>query len=321
MSPVNQRDDGGDEEEDQREEDEGPVPPPITLPPPLSVMVTEVTVGARPTQVFVAVFKEDSTYRAKMMAKEELRNVVTNAFADGPELVASNGIKAVKSRTVTYIRPLNIPMAPKQCDVTEEHALITQEAGGFVVESKVTTNAPKGDTFYVLIQWAGIVEGSKTRVRISLEVVFIKSVGFLKSIIESGAVSSTKKLMQAWADELVAQMSPLSQNGKGKKRVGQGAVAVLDTVHQQASSTKGSGHGGMISLDTVGGKVLVVLCIFIAWILGTSLWQASASFNKLAAALFSTQRNERHGENHEVIAEQVAAAVIDLLIKASKAGK
>ena len=68
-----------------------------------------------------------------------------------------------------------------------------------MVQAKITTNAPKGDTFFVLIQWVGVADGAnRTRVSITFEVEFIKSVGFLKGAIQGGAVSSTKTLMQGW---------------------------------------------------------------------------------------------------------------------------
>ena len=80
--------------------------------------------------------------------------------------------------------------------------MLVRESGGFVLESRITTNAPKGDTFFVLIQWVGVAEGSnRPRVRISFKVEFIKSVGFLKGAIEGGAVGSTKKLLQGWVSQ------------------------------------------------------------------------------------------------------------------------
>ena len=53
--------------------------------------------------------------------------------------------------------------------------------------------------YSALFRWVAIAEGaSKTRVRISFKVEFVKSVGLLKGAIEGGAVGSTKKLNQAW---------------------------------------------------------------------------------------------------------------------------
>ncbi len=61
------------------------------------------------------------------------------------DLAARSGRGSAKSRKVTYVRPLQIPipMAPKQCDVSEIHSLLVHQAGGFVMEAKVTTSAPK----------------------------------------------------------------------------------------------------------------------------------------------------------------------------------
>jgi hypothetical protein len=155
-------------------------------------------------------------------------------------VAAERGYPKAKSREVVYIKPLSIPipMAPKQCSVTEtqmvgvwgggfgglkakglsafaplpseaprvrnslecsclgtsvntgtffilcllycmhalarSHAcsqLLIKEHGGFVVEVKVVANAPKGDTFYVLIQWAAVSDGTNcSKIRISFKV-------------------------------------------------------------------------------------------------------------------------------------------------------
>ncbi len=121
-------------------------------------------------------------------------------------LAASSGFPEARSRTASYIRPISIPMpfSPKQCNVFEAQSvgarpplptsvsshlhmlsrsppslpnlsylflqLMIREAGGFVVQKKVTTNAPKGDTFHVLLLFVGISEGNSTRVSISFQV-------------------------------------------------------------------------------------------------------------------------------------------------------
>ena len=67
-----------------------------------------------------------------------------------------------------------------------------------MVQCKVSTTAPKGDTFFVLIQWVGVAEGTqRTRVRITVDIEFVKSVGFLKGAIQGGAVGGTKSGTQA----------------------------------------------------------------------------------------------------------------------------
>jgi hypothetical protein len=78
----------------------------------------------------------------------------------------------------------------------------------------------------------------------------------------------------------------------------------------------------LVSINQVMvGKATVLFCVMIAWILGTSLWQVAASFNMLADALVITHQEMRPGNKYIVAAEKVAAAVIDLLIKASQSGK
>ena len=189
--------DSSDEEEAAKAEEAAP----ISLPPPLPVMVCEQVIGSSPLSVFDAVFKQEADFRVRQAAAEGLVDVTLSPWE-------SSG--SDKERKVTYVRPLSIPipMAPKKCNVTETHKLRVKEAGGFIMEAKVQTDAPKGDCFFVLIQYAACSEGGNTKLRISFQVEFTKPVGFLKGAIEGGALSSTKKLLQAMADALAAEMSP-----------------------------------------------------------------------------------------------------------------
>ena len=52
---------------------------------------------------------------------QELRDVQTGAWVADPALAASTGYKGARTRTMSYIKPLRIPlpMAPKQCGVVE----------------------------------------------------------------------------------------------------------------------------------------------------------------------------------------------------------
>ncbi len=99
---------------------------PVSCPQPIrDVTVAEVVIPNRPTKVFDTIFKPESGYRQKMVAKEKLTQVVTGNWALDAELAASSGFKAAKSRTITYVRPLSIPipMSPKQCDVIEQQSV------------------------------------------------------------------------------------------------------------------------------------------------------------------------------------------------------
>ena len=187
--------DSSDDEEEAKAEEAAP----IALPPPLLVIVCEVVIGGGPLSVFDAIFKQDSSFRIKQAAQEGLTDITIGSWeGSGPE----------KERKVTYVRPISIPlpMAPKKCNVNEIQKIKAKEAGGFVVETKISTDAPKGDTFFVLIQHAACSDGSNTRLRMSFQVEFTKPVGFLKGAIEGGALSSTKKLISAAVDALVAEM-------------------------------------------------------------------------------------------------------------------
>ena len=56
---------------------------------------------------------------------QELRDAVTGDFVPDPELAQSRGARGAKSRSMTYVRPLSIPipMSPKKCNVTEVHSV------------------------------------------------------------------------------------------------------------------------------------------------------------------------------------------------------
>lgn len=230
------KDEGGDETSDDEEEevraDLTIAPSPIDLPPAQPVLVSEAVVGIRPMQLFDKLFSPDSEFRNKMTTKEVLVNVVTGDWEADPSNPKG------KIRRVNYTRPISIPlpMSPKKCDVTEVHSMMVREAGGFVMEAKVTTNAPKGDTFFVLIQWAAVADGSgRSRLRVSFKVEFIKSVGFLKGAIEGGALGSTKKLLKAWVDALVLEVG----KGPGDSLASTSVPTVTSAADSAAVATDG----------------------------------------------------------------------------------
>ncbi|GAX84880.1 hypothetical protein CEUSTIGMA_g12301.t1 [Chlamydomonas eustigma] len=184
---------------------------PIKLPPNLSNLVIEVLVAGKPDEVFDKCFSAESSFRTRMVVKEGLRDVKLGDWAPDPNKSASTGYKDVKSRSMTYIRPLQIPvpMAPKQCNVTETQWMIAREPGGFVFEKKVSTDGPKCDCFYMTILVTGAPHGSSgTKISASFQIEWIKSAGFLKGAIEGGAISSTKKLWLDLVGELVKELGP-----------------------------------------------------------------------------------------------------------------
>ncbi len=101
---------------------------------------------------------------------------VTPWIAGGGDAAAAGGGGAVLlTRKVTYVKPLHlpIPLAPKQCNVWEEHKLLSKSDGGWVVECKSTNDAPKGDCFYVLVQLCGIhLARGQSQLRITMQVNF-----------------------------------------------------------------------------------------------------------------------------------------------------
>eukprot|EP00798_Chlamydomonas_sp_ICE-L_P013865 gene13865-19790_t len=186
--------DDGDDDPDTDFQNEGEAINPINLPPPLQNPCAEANLSIKPLALFEMFFEKESAWRKRTMSKEGLTDVDHTNWAAGEA--------GSKTRTVTYTRPLTIPlpMAPKQCGVTEIHTVNVKETGGFVVEEKVSTSAPKGDSFCVHIQIAATWDPqlSKTFLRISCKVEILKSLGFLKSAIENELLAEPRV---AWAYE------------------------------------------------------------------------------------------------------------------------
>eukprot|EP00798_Chlamydomonas_sp_ICE-L_P014249 gene14249-20222_t len=180
--------------------DDTPVGDPITPPAPLDVDSVNMLIPGKPLSVFAALTDPDSAYLKAVMGREALRDVNIPAWEPAAD--------KTETRKVTYVRPLNIPLAPKQCDVEEVHTVKLKSPGGFILERKVSTNAPKGDAFFVLIQEVGVWDpaSKSTRLTSSFKIEIVKSLGMLKGVVMSGATSSTKAGGLMWAQELAKFM-------------------------------------------------------------------------------------------------------------------
>jgi hypothetical protein len=129
---------------------------------------------------------------------------------------------------VSYIRPLNNSMGPKQtkCNITEQ--IQRQDFSSFCIAITTTTtpDVPSGSSFQVMtkycLTWAG---GSSTRALITCTIEWSKS-SWIKGAIEKGANEG----QVAFAKDLISELrkkletgpsaSGLKKKGTGKKKPG-----------------------------------------------------------------------------------------------------
>ncbi|MEW5302065.1 MAG: hypothetical protein WDW36_004875 [Sanguina aurantia] len=107
-----------------------------------------------------------------------------------------DGTSKLQVRVITYTKPLKIPlpMAPKSAKVIETQTVLYKADGSWAAEIRCQTTAPKGDCFYVLCQYVATADGDqRCRVKSSMQVEFLLSVGFLKSTIVGGSEKDTRR--------------------------------------------------------------------------------------------------------------------------------
>mmetsp|Transcript_10084 Transcript_10084/g.27586 ORF Transcript_10084/g.27586 Transcript_10084/m.27586 type:complete len:754 (-) Transcript_10084:1000-3261(-) len=212
-------------------EDEEDVPDagPFTLaPPPLETKVLERQFGCGPCKLYQLLVKSDSSLAASVAASEGLTKVEIGEWK-----VAGKG----RQRTVTYTKPLSIPVpfAPKQADVTEVHTLQVKEVSGWVLDIVITTDAPKGDLFRVVTQVVG-QQGPGPRsstLRVTLTLDFVKNPGLLRGAITSGASKDTALHWETLSRKLESHLQ--SAGGEAPEEVQDGTSAAAPNVPVPAS--------------------------------------------------------------------------------------
>lgn len=227
---------------------------PISPPPTLEVTAVDTAIPGKPLEVCAALTDKDSSFLKSIMAQEELFDIEIGDWAPAADIGPG-----AEQRIVTYVRPLSLPIGPKQANVQEVQWMKVKEAGGFVFEKKVTTNAPKGDSFFVLVQFCGVYnpENKATRLTSSFkfEIIQGKSLGMLKGAVQAGATSSTRSGTIMWAQALARHMA---------KEV-PGGDAVVAAAAPAAPAAPGGAAGPAASgAEEVTLEVLVkMLCLFI----------------------------------------------------------
>lgn len=117
------------------------------------------------------------------------------------------------SRSVSYIRPVNAPVGPKtiKCLVSDEHRSLDFDKYVSLLSTARTPDAPAGGSFCVktlsCITWG---PNNSSRWLVTAAVEWTKVNRFLKSIIESSAISG-QKAYQVGVDQALRKHIQLSQ--------------------------------------------------------------------------------------------------------------
>ncbi|KAI7962811.1 hypothetical protein MJO28_000905 [Puccinia striiformis f. sp. tritici] len=117
------------------------------------------------------------------------------------------------SRSVSYIRPVNAPVGPKtiKCYVSDEHRALDFDHYVSILSTTKTPDAPAGGGFCVktltCITWG---PNNSSRWLVTAAVEWTKVNRFLKSIIESSAISG-QKAYQVGVDQALRKHIQLSQ--------------------------------------------------------------------------------------------------------------
>ncbi|GEM08623.1 gram domain protein [Rhodotorula toruloides] len=136
-----------------------------------------------PDKAFKLFFLDAEFLRKFMAEKENLHIEIGKwqALADGD----------LKRREMTYVKPLNAPVGPKQthCNITDTNENLDENSYFSNLTVTKTPDVPSGNDFSTVTRtvftWA---EGGCCRVRVTTEVEWTKVNRFLRGVIERGAV-------------------------------------------------------------------------------------------------------------------------------------
>jgi hypothetical protein len=131
---------------------------------------------------------------------------------------AGDGVK--RERQVSYIKPLNNSMGPKQtkCNITEQVQAQDFNSSCVALSTTTTPDVPSGSSFQILtkycMMWAG---GTSTRILITCSIEWSKS-SWIKGAIEKGSNEG----QMSYAKDLVAELRRKLERGTagGKKKSG-----------------------------------------------------------------------------------------------------
>ncbi|KAG0149405.1 hypothetical protein CROQUDRAFT_713994 [Cronartium quercuum f. sp. fusiforme G11] len=134
--------------------------------------------------------------------------------------------KTLPERTISYIKPLNASMGPKscKCELIETVIKIDLDQSITTLTRTRTPDVPAGSNFIVLtktcLMWS---KNGSTKVIVTTEVEWTKVNRFLKSIIESSALSGQRAyhtdLDRALKDHIQKHINEFDPEGSSKRRL------------------------------------------------------------------------------------------------------
>jgi len=168
----------------EEQEDERDAPPLNNLPEPFDTPCLEMNFDFGPCRLYRLLHKSGTKISAKIAAEEGLTNLNR-----GPWEMVDTEEGQFRQRKMTYRKPVSVPVpfAPKYADMTEYMTIKVKEISGWVAEIVVLTNAPKGDTFKVVLQVTGTrgPSAGSSVLRVSMKIEFLKNPGMLKQVIQN----------------------------------------------------------------------------------------------------------------------------------------
>ncbi|GAA5874735.1 hypothetical protein JCM3774_004795 [Rhodotorula dairenensis] len=149
-----------------------------------------------PLKAFKLFFVDREFLTKFMTEKEGLKELEIGPWKalDGSE-AQQDALAAAKEREITYLKPLNAPVGPKQthCFIHDLNEHFDEEGYFSVKTTTKTPDVPSGNDFATVTRsvftWAA---GGGCHVRVTTEVEWTKVNRFLRGVIERGAVDGQK---------------------------------------------------------------------------------------------------------------------------------
>ncbi|GAA5960772.1 hypothetical protein JCM3765_000811 [Sporobolomyces pararoseus] len=149
-----------------------------------------------PDKAYELFFANEEFLKKFLEEKENLKEVDIGPWkAVQGEAASKDDEHALKERDMSYLKPLNAPVGPKQthCIIHDKNDRMDPETCISNVTVTKTPDVPSGDNFSTVTRstftWA---KGGGTRVRVTTEVEWTKVNRMLRGVIERGAIDGQK---------------------------------------------------------------------------------------------------------------------------------
>ena len=277
-------------------------------------VVCDEVVNAPLGKVWNCVYGENKDFMMTFLKDDEK---VQGTFDSFQQLTLDISIEAWRSgegakreRQISYIKPLNNPMGPKQtkCNITEQVQVQDFSSSCVALTITTTPDVPSGSSFQVMTKfcmtWAG---GSTTRVLITWTVEWSKS-SWIKGAIEKGVnegqVSFTKDLLSKLRRKLERGAPGSKPKTSGKKKSGkQKREERKDDERATETKKERAGILGMVyeaaesMVDVVGPMMKPLMsstCIIsvLLFMVFYALIRVERTMRKISAGTLSTPRTE-----------------------------